>query len=51
MAIATIRSESRNGIRHPQALNASTPTIPRVRMITTSDTTIPRVGDVWSQPV
>ena len=51
MAIATMSSESRNGIRHPHAVNASVPTTWRVTMMTTNDTTIPSVGDVWSHPV
>ena len=51
MAIATMRSESRNGIRHPHAFHASVPTVSRVPMITARDTTMPSVGDVCSQPV
>ena len=51
MAIATMSSESRNGIRHPHAVNASVPTASRVRMMTTRDRTIPSVGEVCSQPV
>src|SRR5881275_2006213 len=39
-------SESRNGMRHPQALNASVPSTSRVTMMTTRDTTMPSVGDV-----
>ena len=40
-----------NGIRQPQSLKASLPRYVRVPMITASETTIPSVGDVWSQPV
>ena len=49
--MATSRKEIRNGIRHAHASNTSLPKYVRVAMITTSDTTIPRVGEVCSQPV
>jgi len=51
MAIATMSNESRNGMRHPHALNASVPNSSRVVMMTSRDTTIPSVGEVCSQPV
>ena len=51
MAINTRRKENRNGMRHAQSLNAALPKYVRVAMITMSDTTMPRVGEVCSQPV
>src|SRR5882762_3575223 len=44
--MATSRKEIRNGIRHAHASNTSLPKYVRVAMITNSDTTIPRVGEV-----
>jgi hypothetical protein len=40
-----------NGIRQPQSLKASLPSHVRVPMMTPSETTMPRVGEVWSHPV
>src|SRR5438105_9285930 len=51
MAIATRSSEMMNGRRQPQSLNASTPRYDRMPMIVPSETTMPSVGDVCSQPV
>src|SRR2546425_12775201 len=48
-AMATRMSESQNGIRHPQALNSSTPMVCRVTRITNSDTNNPTVAVVWIQ--
>ena len=39
-----------NGRRQPQSLNASTPSQVRMPMIVASETTMPGVGDVCSQP-
>jgi hypothetical protein len=49
--MATKRKDNRNGTRHAHALNTSVPKYVRVAMITTSDTTMPSVGEVCSQPV
>ena len=44
-------SESRNGTRHPHALNASSPMAVRVPMTTSSAANKPRVAVVWIQLV
>jgi|GraSoiStandDraft_10_1057309.scaffolds.fasta_scaffold671161_1 hypothetical protein len=51
MAMATSKKDTRNGTRHAHALNTSVPKYVRVAMMTASETTIPRVGEVCSQPV
>src|SRR5262245_20222261 len=51
IAMATRRSEMMNGTRQPQSLNASTPRYERIPMMVASDTTMPSVGEVCSQPV
>ena len=44
-------SESRNGIRHPHALNASSAMLARQTPITTSEMKNPSVAVVWIQLV
>ena len=49
--IASSRIEARNGIRQPQASNASSPKAVRVAKITSKAASRPNEADDWIQPV